>query len=124
MMSNLLLKRCPKCNALVRVMSDCQCQCGFECCGEKMVDVLENATDAAFEKHIPNFEREDGKLVVTVNHVMEDEHYIEWIMLMSDDREETVHLAPQREAKVTFKDVEHGTLYAYCNKHGLWKREF
>ena len=28
-----------------------------------------------------------------------------------------------KEAKVTFKYIPGSTLYAYCNKHGLWKKD-
>jgi desulfoferrodoxin (superoxide reductase-like protein) len=28
------------------------------------------------------------------------------------------------EAKAEFPDVAHGTVYAFCNMHGLWKAEF
>ena len=79
-MRELKLKKCLKCGALVRVIEDCNCKdCGIECCGNAMNEVEANSVDAAFEKHVPTYERKDGKLIVTVNHVMESEHYIEWL---------------------------------------------
>ncbi len=117
-------KSCQKCGALVEVLKDCTCNdCGMICCGEPMKEVKANSTDAAFEKHVPTYERKDGKLIVKVNHVMEEDHYIEWISLCAEDKEERILLTPMKEATVTFDDVKYGTLYAYCNKHGLWKEE-
>ena len=123
MMKELILKKCNSCGALVRVLNDCHCKCGFECCGDKMEDVKANSTDGAVEKHVPSFERQDDELIVTVNHVMDDDHYIEWIGLISDDKEEFHYFQPGEEAIVTFSDVDTGILYSYCNKHGLWKKE-
>lgn len=118
------LKKCKKCGAIVSVLEDCHCEnCEISCCGEPMSEVKANSVDASFEKHVPTYERKDGKLVVKVNHVMEEEHFIEWICLCTDEKEERILLTPMKEAIVTFDDVENGILYAYCNKHGLWKEE-
>lgn len=122
-MNKLMLKKCNSCGAMVKVIENCNCKCGFECCGEKMVDVLPNSVDAAFEKHVPTYERKDNKLEVRVNHVMEEEHYIEWIALVTDNKEEYVYLKPNEDAVVVFDDVSSGTLYSYCNKHGLWEKK-
>ena len=85
--------------------------------------VAPNSVDAAFEKHIPNYEIEGDKIIVTCNHVMEEEHYIEWIAMVSEDRECTKYLKPGENAKVSFKYIPGSILYAYCNKHGLWKKD-
>lgn len=122
-MNKLMLKKCNSCGAMVKVIENCNCKCGFECCGEKMVDVLPNSVDAAFEKHVPTYERKDNKLEVRVNHVMEEDHYIEWIALVTDNKEEYVYLKPNEDAVVVFDDVSSGTLYSYCNKHGLWEKK-
>ncbi len=122
-MKDLMLKKCHSCGAIVKVIDDCHCQCNFQCCGEKMMDVVANSVDAAVEKHVPNYERDDDKLIVRVNHVMEDDHYIEWIGLLTENTEEYHYFKPGEEATITFNDVKNGVLYSYCNKHGLWKKE-
>ena len=79
-MRELLIKKCKNCGAYVKVFKDCKCKnCGVVCCGESMEVLTPNSVDAAFEKHVPTYEVKDGKLRVEVNHVMEEEHYIEWI---------------------------------------------
>ena len=121
-MKELVIKKCFKCGALVKVLRDCHCDnCGINCCGEPMRELRTNSTDGSVEKHKPEYTRENGKLLVTVNHVMEDDHYIEWICLVTDNKEEYVYL--KDEAKANFDDVKNGKIYSYCNKHGLWVTE-
>jgi len=116
-MEKLILKKCLECSTLVETIANGD----VSCCGQKMVDVVANSVDAAFEKHVPTYEKIDGNIVVTVNHVMEDAHYIEWIALVSNNSKEMVYLKPNQEAEVTFYNKNSGVLYAYCNKHGLWE---
>ena len=124
MEKELIIKTCTKCGATIKVLKDCTCDnCGITCCDKKMVTLKPNSTDAAFEKHVPTYEIKDGNLIVSVNHVMDPDHYIEWISLVTNDNEETFYLKPGDDAKVTFTEKTKGTLYAYCNKHGLWKKE-
>ncbi len=122
-MRDLVLKKCLKCGALVKVIEDCNCEnCGITCCGEKMTVVRPNSVDAAFEKHVPSYEIDGENIIVTVNHVMEEEHYIEWVAFLNDEKEEFVYLKPNMEAKVKFNKAS-GKIYSYCNKHGLWVKE-
>lgn len=89
-----------------------------------------NTTDAATEKHVPVVEsqRDGHVLCVTVGeveHPMEEKHYIEWIALEADDRLEVHHLKPGQTPRVFFPaGPKNGTVYAYCNLHGLWKADF
>ena len=124
MKKELIIKTCTKCGATIKVLKDCTCDnCGITCCDKKMVTLKPNSTDAAYEKHVPNYKIKDGNLIVSVNHVMDPDHYIEWIALINDDNEDFFYLNPGDNAKVTFKNKAKGTLYAYCNKHGLWEKE-
>ena len=43
--------------------------------------IKSNSVDAAFEKHVPMFNILGDKVEVYVNHVMEEDHYIEWILV-------------------------------------------
>ena len=120
-MKELIIKKCLKCGATVKIIKDCECDnCGIKCCGEPMKEMKANSADAAVEKHKPTYTIEDDKLIVTVNHVMEEDHYIEWICLLTENKEEYVYLKPGDEAKASFSKVTSGKIYSYCNKHGLW----
>ena len=125
-MKELKLKKCMKCNALVKVLEDCKDEsCGIVCCGEPMKEVKANSTDAAFEKHVPTYEVKDGKIFVKVNHVMEEEHYIEWIYIETKKGFQVKYLEPNQESScsISIIDNEIEGVYSYCNLHGLWKKE-
>ena len=124
-MNKLVIRKCMKCGATVRVLEDCNCEnCGIQCCGSTMEEMVANSFDASIEKHVPNYEIKDGKLFVEVKHVMEEDHYIEWISVVSSNAEKTVYFKPEDEPKVHCCIIEPGTtIYAYCNKHGLWSKE-
>lgn len=123
MSKQFVIRKCQKCGAIVKVIEDCKCACGIECCGEKMKELVPNSVDAAIEKHVPIYEVKDGKIFVKVNHVMEEDHYIEWISIVFEDKEVTTYFKPGQEAVAHCKYVPGSTIYAYCNKHGLWKAE-
>lgn len=119
MKNEIKLKICTKCGNVVRVKKDCD----IECCSSKMVDILPNTVDCAIEKHIPTYEIVEDEIFVQVNHVMEKEHYIEWIALVADNKEMVVNLYPEQNAEARFPYIKGATIYAYCNKHGLWKKD-
>ena len=57
------------------------------CCGEKMVELVAGSQDAALEKHVPAVEVEGNKVVVnvgSVDHPMMEEHWIQFICLVTD----------------------------------------
>ncbi len=118
-MRELKLKKCLNCGAMIKVIEDCHCACNFICCDEKMTDIKPNTEEAAVEKHLPTYEVKGDKIEVQVNHVMDADHYIEWISFVSEECEETIYLEPGMDAKAVFP-YQKGTLYSYCNKHGLW----
>ena len=124
MRNELIIKKCKSCGATVKVIEDCNCAgCGIVCCNEQMEKLVPNSVDAAVEKHVPTYEKIEDEILVKVNHVMEKEHYIEWISLVKENKEITVKLYPEQDAEVRFPYIAGSTIYAYCNKHGLWKNE-
>jgi len=123
-MKELILKKCVKCGAVVEVLHDCTCDnCGIKCCGQEMVFCKADNSDGAVEKHLPVVEKSDDEITVKVNHVMEDEHFIEWIMLSADGVEIKKHLKAGQVAEVKFPYFANSKVYSYCNKHGLWATE-
>lgn len=97
------------------------------CCGQHMTKLEANTTDAATEKHVPVVAKEGGKIKVSVGatlHPMLPEHHIEWIALVTGDKVELKYLKPGEEPKAEFEEVASGSVYAYCNLHGLWKTDF
>lgn len=95
------------------------------CCGQAMHHLSENTVDAAKEKHVPVIEKIDGGYRVKVgdvNHPMAEDHYIEWIELVTKDSAYRRFLEPDSppEASFLIGDAD-ATARAYCNLHGLWK---
>jgi superoxide reductase len=105
------------------------------CCGQPMQLMAENTVDAAHEKHIPVVEEmpanmcqgKDGVIIKVgaVEHPMTEEHYIEWIEIVTDDgKRGKKFLKPGDKPQVEFytrKAVV--AARAYCNLHGLWEME-
>lgn len=94
------------------------------CCGRKMELMQANTTDASEEKHVPVYEKVEDEIVVKVGqteHPMEKEHYIMWIAQVSDNQTTRIRLFPEQGTEVRFRYIPNSIIYAYCNKHGLWK---
>lgn len=118
------LLKCKNCGAVVRVIDDCNCgDCGITCCGDAMVELKENSVDASFEKYLPQYKVVDDKIEVIVPHVMEEDHYIEFISYEHDNTIETVSFTYKDSPKAIFNYYKGSTLYSYCNKHSLWKTD-
>lgn len=85
-----------------------------------------NSVDASLEKHVPFCEIKDNKVYVTIGeviHPMGEDHYIEWIAMVKGNKIVKYLLKPNDEPKAIFDYEENSSIYAYCNKHGLWKKE-
>lgn len=118
---DLVVKKCLKCGAVIIPFKDCNCDnCGIKCCGEEM-KILEAKSD--LENHIPTYEVVEDEICVKVNHVMEKDHYIEFIVLVTNDKTYIEKLYPEMDAIVRFKYIKGAYLYSYCNKDGLYKSE-
>ncbi len=123
MKENLNFYRCPICGNIVELIDGNMDR--IICCGKSMIKMIANTTDAVVEKHVPVYERVDNEIVVKVGeveHPMEEEHYIMWIAQVSKDKVVRVKLHPESKIEVRFPYISDSVLYAYCNKHGLWKK--
>ena len=85
-----------------------------------MVEVKENSTDGAVEKHLPQYEVLGGKIVAFVPHVMEEEHFIEWIELSTETLEIKIKFKPNQNPKAVLPYIKGSKLSACCNKHDIW----
>lgn len=124
MKSNVKFYRCPACGSIVELVEgDIQ---HMSCCGKSMEELVPNVVDAATEKHIPVYQKVEDEIVVKVGeveHPMDKDHYIMWIAQATDNCVTRITLYPEQSTEVRFKYIPNSTLYAYCNKHGLWKVE-
>ena len=122
MKENVKFYICPICGNIVELVEgDIR---RVVCCGKPMEELVANVVDAAVEKHVPVYEMVEDELLVKVGeveHPMEKEHYIMWIALVIDNKIIRVKLYPQQSTETRLPYIKGATLYAYCNKHGLWK---
>jgi len=96
----------------------------IRCCGKEMKELIANTVEASLEKHIPIVEKVEDELLVkvgAVEHPMEKEHYIKWIAIVSQDKFFKVQLFPEQDALARLPYIKDAEVYAFCNKHGLWK---
>lgn len=99
------------------------------CCGEKMVELVAGAVDAAVEKHVPVVEVEGSRVVVKVGeveHPMTEEHLIQFVVLVTEKGYQVAQLTAEDAPKAEFVLAEGDVAvkaYEYCNLHGLWVKE-
>jgi len=125
-MKNTKFYVCPDCGLVVETIHDSGI--APSCCNRKMDELIPNTVEASGEKHIPAVSVENGVVTVnvgSVNHPMQDVHYIEWVQLVTENGIQRKELKPGQEPNVVFHlgDDKPVAVYAYCNLHGLWKTE-
>ena len=86
-MGNILqLYKCDGCGKIVMVFHGGDGS--LSCCNKPMKLMAENTTDGAKEKHVPVVEKTATGYKVKVGsvaHPMEENHYIEWVELLTED---------------------------------------
>ena len=118
--------KCEKCGKIVAVVNDSKCEM-LQCCNQPMKAMVANETDGAAEKHVPVISQEGNLVTVSVGsvaHPMMEEHYIQWIVLQTEQGNQRKLLKPGEEPKAVFAIVDGDKVigaYEYCNLHGLWK---
>jgi len=125
-MKNTKFYSCPDCGLIIEAIHDSGI--APSCCGMKMDELVPNTVEASGEKHIPAVTVEGNTVIVnvgSVDHPMQDVHYIEWVQLVTERGSQRKRLSPGESPKVVFKleDDKPLAVYAYCNLHGLWKTE-
>lgn len=125
-MRNVKFYICRHCGNLVELVEDA----GVNpvCCGEAMEELVPNSVEASGEKHVPSVSVEGSMVTVrvgSVDHPMAEEHYIEWVYVLTEQGGQRKHLKPGSEPNAVFHLGEDRPLavYAYCNLHGLWKKD-
>lgn len=118
--------KCLKCGKIVGEIVSTKAP--LECCGEPMVELVPNTTDAAEEKHVPVVNVEGDKVTVkvgSVEHPMAEDHYIQWIYIATEYGGQRKALKPGDRPEATFALADDKAIaaYAMCNLHGLWKAD-
>lgn len=115
--------KCNICGNIVEVLHSGAGQ--LVCCGKAMELLVEKSEDVGQEKHVPIIEKTKEGIKVkvgSISHPMEENHYIEWIELVAEEKSLRQFLKPGQKPEAYF-EAEGKTVFAreYCNIHGLWK---
>lgn len=106
---------CPKCGNIVYSTGE---GC-FTCCGNTLSRLDLKASDG---EHIINTEAVENEYYVHLKHEMTKEHYISFMVYLSHGHIQLEKLYPEQNAECRFCVKGHGEIYAYCTRHGLYKK--
>ena len=105
---------CPVCGNVIRSTG----QAVISCCGVTLPALTAEDPDAGH----PLLARiVEDDYYVTAEHPMTREHYISFLAAVSDHGVQLVKLYPEGGAEARFRIDRVKYLYAYCNRHGLFR---
>lgn len=105
---------CPVCGNVISATGEAV----ISCCGVTL-PVCE--AEKADETHTIKVEAVEDEYYVTLSHEMTKEHYISFIAAVTDNGISLTKIYPEQNAEARFKINRTHAVYAYCNKHGLFK---
>lgn len=105
---------CPVCGNVIQSVGEG----AYSCCGISLPALEAEEPD---EAHGISVEISDGDYYVTMEHPMEKSHYISFFCAVHSDRAELVKLYPEQSCSARLLKKGTGILYAYCNRHGLFR---
>ena len=114
-MKKILFYVCPICGNIITSVG----QGTFSCCGV-MLPPLE--AEACEETHQIQVETVDKEYYVTLDHPMNKKHSISFLAYVTSATVEIAKLYPEQDISVRFRKKGRGILYAYCNRHGMFRR--
>ena len=105
---------CPVCGNVIIATGETV----VSCCGITLPPLEAEPADG---EHAVSKEIAEDEYFVSVDHPMTKEHYISFLAAVSDFGVQLVKLYPEGNAEARFKIDRVKTLYAYCNRHGLFR---
>ena len=105
---------CPVCGNIVHTAGEAV----ICCCGVTLPPLEAEPAD---DEHAIKAEVTEDEFYVTIEHPMTKTHFISFFAAVSDQRVEIVKLYPEGNAEARFKINRVKYLYAYCNRHGLFR---
>ena len=105
---------CPVCGNVMYAMGEGV----YHCCGVALPPLEAEESDG---EHILRVETWDLQTLVSLDHPMRKDHYISFIAQVRFDRMELVKLYPEQLSEARLSYWPGGTVYAYCNRHGLFQ---
>lgn len=118
------LYRCSVCGNVVEIASEGASS--LVCCNQPMVKLQAKTEEEGQEKHVPVIEELDKGIKVkvgSIQHPMEEKHYIKFIEVLTKEKIMRVELRPGQvpEAKCCSSKQDVIEVREFCTIHGLWK---
>lgn len=107
---------CPICGNVIHATGDAV----ICCCGVTLPPLEAEEPDDAHQITVTEVEDEH---YLTVRHPMTKTHFISFAAFVTADRLRTVKLYPEGDAQTRMRLHGHGTLYWFCNQHGLFRKK-
>ncbi len=120
---------CPLCGNVIHATGEAS----ISCCGIALpVLEVENAVDgkipaapesteaADLSVHLPQVDVADGEVYLAMDHPMDKDHFISFVAYVTTDQVFFRKLYPEQTADARFPYRGPGTMFAYCNRHGLF----
>jgi len=105
---------CPVCGNVIQTTGEVV----VSCCGITLPPLGSEAADA---EHEIRREIVEDEYYVSVDHPMTKDHYISFLAAVSDHGVQFVKLYPESSAEARFRIDRINHIYAYCNRHGLFR---
>ena len=105
---------CPVCGNVIQTTGEAV----VSCCGITLPPLEPEAADP---EHAIRREIAEDEYYVSVDHPMTKDHYISFLAAVSDYGVQFVKLYPESSAEARFRIDRVKHIYAYCNRHGLFK---
>ena len=113
-MTRMKVYVCPVCgNALFSTG-----EAAVSCCGIPLPPLEAEAPDGA---HALTIEKVEDEYYVTMAHEMTKEHAVSFMAAVRDDGCEIRKLYPEGPCEARFKIARTQLIYAFCNRHGLFR---
>ncbi|MBQ1894753.1 MAG: helix-turn-helix domain-containing protein [Clostridiales bacterium] len=105
---------CPVCGNVIASVGEALVMC----CGITLPPMEAEEPD---EEHRINVEKIEDEYYVSVDHPMTKDHYISFIAAVSDSGIQLSKMYPESNAETRFRTSRVRYIYAYCNRHGLYR---
>ena len=105
---------CPVCGNVIHAFGEGS----FHCCGVALPPLEAEEPDP---EHDLKVEVWDLQTLISLDHPMHTDHYISFLAQVRYDRMELVKLYPEQLMEARLSYWPGAELYAYCNRHGLFR---
>ena len=116
-MKNVHFYVCPICGNIIQSIGEG----AYSCCGVVLPETNVEENDYEHEIIVESVEDE---YYVHLDHEMSKTHYLSFMAYVTSDSILLIKMYPEGFSASMFPKKGHGDIYAYCNRHGLYKVSF